>query len=188
MQTIADWKFFQKKGLYLWILCGTLSYVNTVNVKEWGCPLFRLCMADIAEERKKDAMTAENGKGGRTVRIVWEMAEPVAQSLHLILWDVLFIKEGASWFLRIFIDKDGGVTLDDCEAFSRAVEPLLDERDPIGGSYYLSENWIAGANLRGYQWFLPDARQCSPIGDCATLTGSVQVFEFGLTIGYRLPL
>lgn len=58
----------------------------------------------------------------------------------------------------------------------------------LGGSYYLSENWIAGANLRGYHWVLPDARQCSSIGDCSTLNGTVQVFEFGLTIGYRLPL
>ncbi len=58
----------------------------------------------------------------------------------------------------------------------------------VGGSYYLSENWIAGATLRGYHWILPDSRQCSPIGDCATLSGSVQAFELGLTIGYRLPL
>jgi hypothetical protein len=57
-----------------------------------------------------------------------------------------------------------------------------------GASYYLSENWIAGANLRGYHWILPDTRSCSTIGDCATLSGSVQAFELGLTIGYRLPL
>lgn len=57
-----------------------------------------------------------------------------------------------------------------------------------GGSYYLSENWIAGATLRGYHWVLPEARGCSPIGDCATLSGSVQAFELGLTIGYRLAL
>lgn len=58
----------------------------------------------------------------------------------------------------------------------------------VGGSYYLTENWIAGANLRGYHWILPDTRSCSSIGDCATLAGSVQVFEVGLTVGYRLPL
>lgn len=58
----------------------------------------------------------------------------------------------------------------------------------LGSSYYLSENWIAGANLRGYQWLLPEGRRCSAIGDCATLGGSVQAFELGLTIGYRLPL
>jgi hypothetical protein len=58
----------------------------------------------------------------------------------------------------------------------------------LGGNYYLSENWIAGANLRGYYWGLPEKRACSSIGDCATLNGSVQVYELGLTIGYRLPL
>jgi hypothetical protein len=80
------------------------------------------------------------------------------------------------------------------------VPPILGTRDvtirtegfaigaQAGGSYYLSENWIAGANLRGYHWILPESRQCSSIGDCATLGGSVQAFELGLTIGYRLPL
>lgn len=57
-----------------------------------------------------------------------------------------------------------------------------------GGTYYLSENWLGGANLRGYHWILPEGRRCSSIGDCATLAGSVQVFELGLTVGYRLPL
>lgn len=57
-----------------------------------------------------------------------------------------------------------------------------------GGTYYLTENWLAGANLRGYHWILPETRQCSSIGDCATLSGSVQAFELGLTIGYRLAL
>ena len=57
-----------------------------------------------------------------------------------------------------------------------------------GGSYYLSENWITGATLRGYQWILPDTPRCSPIGNCASLSGGVLAFELGLTIGYRLPL
>lgn len=57
-----------------------------------------------------------------------------------------------------------------------------------GGTYYFTENWLAGANLRGYHWILPETRACSSIGDCATLSGSVQAFELGLTIGYRLPL
>jgi hypothetical protein len=58
----------------------------------------------------------------------------------------------------------------------------------VGGSYYLSENWIAGINLRGLAWFLPDSPRCSGIGDCATLTGVVAAIEFGVTIGYRLAL
>ncbi|MCL2776741.1 MAG: hypothetical protein FWD73_01965 [Polyangiaceae bacterium] len=58
----------------------------------------------------------------------------------------------------------------------------------VGGSYYLSENWIAGVNLRGLAWFLPESPRCTAIGDCATLTGAVAAIEFGLTIGYRLAL
>jgi hypothetical protein len=58
----------------------------------------------------------------------------------------------------------------------------------LGATYYLSENWILGAHVRGYHWILPESRSCSAIGDCATLSGSVQAFEMGLTIGYRLPL
>jgi hypothetical protein len=57
-----------------------------------------------------------------------------------------------------------------------------------GASYYLSESWIAGANLRAYRWILPETPRCSSIGDCATLTGTVEAFELGLTIGYRIPL
>jgi hypothetical protein len=57
-----------------------------------------------------------------------------------------------------------------------------------GGNYFLSENWIAGLNFRGYRWILPETPRCSSIGDCATLTGSVEALELGLTIGYRLPL
>lgn len=62
---------------------------------------------------------------------------PVAQRLGLRLWDVEFVKEGSDYFLRYFVDKDGGVTIDDCEAFSRAVDPELDRADPIEQSYCL---------------------------------------------------
>jgi hypothetical protein len=58
----------------------------------------------------------------------------------------------------------------------------------FGGTYFLSENWIAGLNFRIYDWILPDTRRCSSIGDCATLTGAVEALELGLTLGYRLPL
>jgi hypothetical protein len=58
----------------------------------------------------------------------------------------------------------------------------------LGGNYYLSENWIAGLNFRAYRWVLPDQPRCSSIGDCATLSGTVEALELGLTIGYRLPL
>lgn len=75
--------------------------------------------------------------GGNTVALVTKIAKPIAEKLGLILWDVRFVKEGASWYLRIFIDKDGGVTLDDCEAMSRAVNEPIDEADPISQAYFL---------------------------------------------------
>jgi len=72
-----------------------------------------------------------------TVSLVWEIAEPIAESLGLILWDVRFQKEGANWFLRIFIDKEGGINIDDCVNMSHALDEPLDEADPIEQSYSL---------------------------------------------------
>ncbi len=51
------------------------------------------------------------------------------------LWDVRFVKEGADWFLRIFIDKEDGVSIDDCVNVSHAIDPIIDEADPIDHSY-----------------------------------------------------
>ena len=68
---------------------------------------------------------------------VFELVKPTAQNLDLILWDVKFLKEGASYYLRIFIDKEEGVGIDDCTEMSHAVDPLLDEADLIDKSYYL---------------------------------------------------
>ena len=61
-----------------------------------------------------------------TAQIAAELAAPVLSSLGLRLWDVRFEKEGGRWFLRYFIDKEGGVDINDCEQFSRAVDPILD--------------------------------------------------------------
>ena len=62
-------------------------------------------------------------------------SEPVVQSLGCEIWDVEFVREGGEWFLRIYLDKDGGVSINDCEAVSRAIDPILDEKDPIEQSY-----------------------------------------------------
>lgn len=72
-----------------------------------------------------------------TVEVVRQLALPYAQELGLSIWDVRFVKEGADWFLRIFIDKEGGVGIDDCVAFSHAIDKPLDEADPIVQSYTL---------------------------------------------------
>ena len=80
---------------------------------------------------------AGKGKGGNTVAAVWQIAEPIAKQLGLELWDVRFLKEGGSWYLRIFIDKEGGILIEDCENMSRALDVPLDEADPIEQSYCL---------------------------------------------------
>ena len=76
-------------------------------------------------------------KSKNTVAVVTELALPVAQSFGVNLWDVRFEKEGAMWYLRIFIDKENGVYINDCENVSRALDKLLDEVDPIDQSYTL---------------------------------------------------
>lgn len=68
---------------------------------------------------------------------VRELVAPTAEALGLILWDVEYVKEGSEWYLRITIDTEEGVTIEDCERMHRAIDPLLDEADPIENSYHL---------------------------------------------------
>ena len=82
-------------------------------------------------------MAEKKKSGGNTVLAVWKLAEPIARELGLSIWDVRYVKEGGYWYLRIFIDKDEGVGIDDCEAMSRAINKPLDELDPIDGAYCL---------------------------------------------------
>ena len=65
------------------------------------------------------------------------LAEPVVAAQGCELWDVEYVREGGGWFLRVYIDKDGGVDISDCEAVSRALDPMLDEADPISQAYFL---------------------------------------------------
>jgi len=67
--------------------------------------------------------------------VVADLARPVVEGAGCSLWDVEYVKEAGSWFLRVYIDKEGGVSIDDCEAVSRPLSDLLDEADPIEGSY-----------------------------------------------------
>lgn len=68
---------------------------------------------------------------------VRDIVEPFARQLGLELWDVVYKKEGSQWYLRIFIDKDGGVSVDDCVDMTRLITKPLDEADPIAQSYML---------------------------------------------------
>ncbi|MBQ7172915.1 MAG: ribosome maturation factor RimP [Clostridia bacterium] len=71
------------------------------------------------------------------VETVRALALPVTERFGLTLWDVEYVKEGSEWYLRIVIDKPEGVTIEDCEAVHLAIDPLLDEADPIEDSYHL---------------------------------------------------
>lgn len=75
-------------------------------------------------------------KGG-TVQAVEALVAPVLANLGMRLWDVRFEKEGPDWFLRIFIDRDEPLDMNACEDATRAIDPVLDEADPISQSYYL---------------------------------------------------
>ena len=66
---------------------------------------------------------------------VTELARPVVEEEGCSLWDVEYVREAGSWYLRIYIDKEGGVGIDDCERISRRLDPILDEADPIPDSY-----------------------------------------------------
>lgn len=80
---------------------------------------------------------AEKKKHLNTVEAVAELVQPIIEDMGLSLWDVRFVKEGANWYLRIFIDKDSGVSIDDCENVTRAIDQPLDELDPIEQNYFL---------------------------------------------------
>lgn len=103
-------------------------------------------------------------KYGGTESKALALAKPVADELGLIIWDIRFEKEGASWYLRIFIDKEGGVTIEDCEALSRPVNKLLDETDPIEQSYFFE------------------------VGSCGTQRGLFREEHFSAYIGKEVAL
>ena len=67
--------------------------------------------------------------------LVSRLAAPAVEAAGCELWDVEYVREAGSWFLRLYIDKPGGVDILDCETVSRTVSDLLDEADPIEGSY-----------------------------------------------------
>ena len=76
-------------------------------------------------------------KNGGIVATVKSLAEPLAEQLGYDLWDVEYVKEGSDYYLRITIDSPKGITIEDCEKMHRAIDPILDEADPIEGFYHL---------------------------------------------------
>lgn len=71
----------------------------------------------------------------KVVETVRALAAPVVAACGCELWDVEYVREAGQWYLRLYIDKEPAVSIDDCEAVSRALDPILDEADPIPDSY-----------------------------------------------------
>ena len=72
----------------------------------------------------------------KVTELVAQFAQPIIEEAGCSLWDVEYVREGAERYLRIYIDKEGGIDIDDCEKIHRAIDPILDEKDPIAESYH----------------------------------------------------
>ena len=71
------------------------------------------------------------------IKEIYGIVEPIANELNLEIYHIEYVKENGEYYLRIYIEKDGGITLSDCEALSRRVSDLMDEKDPIKDPYFL---------------------------------------------------
>ena len=100
------------------------------------------------------------------------------------LWDVEYVKEGADWHLRVTIDREGGVGIDDCERVHRAIDPILDEADPIEGFYYLEvsspgieRELKTDRHLSASVGSLCEARLFAPLNGTKSVTGRLAAYD-----------
>ena len=115
---------------------------------------------------------------------VRELIEPAVAELGCDLVDVEYRREAQGMVLTVYIDRQGGVTLDDCERVSLAVDPLLDQHDPVPGSYYLSVSSPGldrplknDADLRRYLDKMVDVRLYKPVDSCKIFVGTLTAFD-----------
>ena len=124
---------------------------------------------------------------------VFALAQPVVEEAGCSLWDVEYVREAGRWFLRVFIDKEGGVSITDCETISRALDPILDEEDPIPDSYVF-EVGSAGAERElkrpsDFEKFMGhevELRTYQPIAGQKSFVGSLEAYDNGnvtVTVG-----
>ena len=79
----------------------------------------------------------KNNSAKNVASFVRELVTPIAEEMGYFIWDVEFCKEGADRYLRITLDNEEGINIEDCEKFHRAIDPVLDEADPIAEAYIL---------------------------------------------------
>ena len=123
---------------------------------------------------------------------VSELARPVVEENGCTLWDVEYVREAGTWYLRVFIDKEGGVSINDCENISRTLDPILDEEDPIPDSYVF-EVGSAGAerelkrpsDFEAFMGSEVEVRLYQPVNGCKVFTGELKGYDNGdVTILY----
>ena len=120
---------------------------------------------------------------------VAELAQPVVEEEGCSLWDVEYVREAGSWYLRVFIDKEGGVGIDDCERISRRLDPILDEADPVPDSYVF-EVGSAGAERelkrpRDFEQFMGDeveVRTYQSVDGSKSFVGTLAGYDGGAVI------
>ena len=118
--------------------------------------------------------------------VVAALAKPIVEQAGCTLWDVEYVKEAGEWFLRVCIDREGGVDLDCCEAVSRPLSDALDEADPIQGSYTFEVS-SAGLDraLKKPEHFAQcmgqkvDVKLYRPVDGSRELTGGLTGYEDG---------
>ena len=109
--------------------------IRAVNT-EARVDLTKFTLSLISRQLRKGwSLALKSSKG--IVSLVAPIADRVAAQLGYFVWDIDYVKEGTEWFLRIDIDKEGGVGIEDCERYSRAIDPILDEENPIEDQYTL---------------------------------------------------
>ena len=122
----------------------------------------------------------------RLTERIEEIARPVVEEEGCSLWDVEYVREAGTWYLRVFIDREGGVSIDDCERVSRRLDPILDEKDPIPESYVF-EGGSAGADRelkrpRDFEQFMGndiEVRLYRPVDGSKHYTGTLSGYEDG---------
>ena len=114
------------------------------------------------------------------------LARPVVEEEGCTLWDVEYVREAGTWYLRIFADKEGGLSIDDCERISRRLDPMLDEADPIPDSYVF-EVGSAGAERElkrpsDFEQFLGsevEVRLYQPVNGAKAFVGKLKGYDDG---------
>lgn len=118
--------------------------------------------------------------------LVTEIAENIAKEFDIEIDDVEYVKEGKDYFLRVFIDKPGGVNIDDCENISRKLSQTLDETDPIPDAYYLEvsspgldKQLKKEKDFIKYNGYNVDVKFYKPLNGSKILTGKLTGYDNG---------